>query len=100
MWASCCEKQHIDTFRCVVIHVFDYLGSLYEKCYECRTIGCNHSVISAFLDHVDKKHMWNIKPITYVIQNHMWKSRASTDVNVFKGHSARSALEAATRDVL
>ena len=50
MWASWCDKQQIDEFRCDVIKILDYLAFLFEKDYEYRTIRCHRSAISAFHD--------------------------------------------------
>ena len=72
MWASWCDKQQVDAFRCDVIKIlyylaflfkkgYDvikilyYLAFLFEKGYEYRTIGCHKSAISAFHDYVDGK---------------------------------------------
>ena len=55
MWASWCEKQQFDSFRCDVIKILYYLAFLFEKGYEYRTIGCHRSDISAIHDYVDGK---------------------------------------------
>ena len=43
MWASWCDKQQVDAFRCDVIKILDYLSFLFDKGYEYRTIGCHRS---------------------------------------------------------
>ena len=55
IWASWCDKQQVDAFRCDVIKILNYLALLFEKGYEYRTIGCHKSAISAFHDFVDGK---------------------------------------------
>ena len=55
MWASWCDKQQVDAFRCDVVKILDYLAFLFEKSYEYRTIGCHRSPISAFHDYVAGK---------------------------------------------
>ena len=55
MWASRCDKQEVDAFRCDVIKLLDYLAFLFEKGYEHRTIGCHKSAISTFHDYVNGK---------------------------------------------
>ena len=44
MWASWCDKQQVDGFRCDVIKMLDYLAFLFEKGYEYRAIGCHNYV--------------------------------------------------------
>ena len=55
MWASWCDKNQVDAFRCDVIKILDYLSFLFEKRYEYRTIGCHRSAISAVHNYVDGK---------------------------------------------
>ena len=49
---SLCDKQQIIAFRCSVIHISDYLDSLYRKGQEYRTIACYRLAIYAFQDHI------------------------------------------------
>ena len=55
MWASWCDKQQIDAFRCDVIKILDYLAFLFEKGFEYRATVCHRSAISAFHEYVDGK---------------------------------------------
>ena len=55
LWASWCNKQQADAFRCDVTKILDYLTFLFEKSYEYRTIGCHRSAISVFYDFLDGK---------------------------------------------
>ena len=43
----------MDPVRCSVNYVLSYLGELFEKGRQYRTIGCHRSAISAFHDNVD-----------------------------------------------
>ena len=43
--------MHLDVMK----KFLDYLASLFEKGYECRSIGCHRLAISAFHDYVDWK---------------------------------------------
>ena len=55
MWASWCDKQPFDAFRCDGIKVLDYLALLFQNIYEYRTLECHRPAISAFHDYADGK---------------------------------------------
>jgi len=45
---SCCDEQKVDSFRCSLKFVLDFLASMFERGYQYSTL-CNYrSAISAF----------------------------------------------------
>ena len=54
-WDSWCDERKIDSFRCAIGKVLDYLSYLFDSGFEYRTIGCHRSAISAYHEYVDKK---------------------------------------------
>ena len=54
-WASWCEKQKIDSFRCALKWVLVFLADLFEQDYEYRSVCSHRSTILAFHQVIDGK---------------------------------------------
>ena len=54
-WASWCDKQKVDPFRCTLKWVLDFLAELLEQGYQYRSVCGHRSAISAFHEGIDGK---------------------------------------------
>ena len=56
-WASWCDKQNIDPFRCALEWVLDFLAELFEQDCQYRSVCSHRSAISALHEGIDGKSM-------------------------------------------
>ena len=66
-WASWCDKQNIDPFRCTLEWVLDFLAELFEQDCQYRSVCSHRSAISALHEGIDGKSMSENPQVTSLI---------------------------------
>ena len=54
-WASWCDKQKVDPFRCILKRVLDFLAELFEQGCQYRSMCSHRPAISVFHEGIDGK---------------------------------------------
>ena len=66
-WASWCDKQKVDPFRCTLKWVLDFLAKLFDQGYQYTSVCSRRSAISAFHEGTDGKSVGENSQISSLI---------------------------------